>query len=64
MTQLVALHSVLRPGSEAAHDVAHERIPDELIIGDYVDHIEATPAGESPLPLVWRRRDQASSQAV
>ena len=112
MTQLVALHSVLRPGREAAYDAAHERIPDELIeahrrvgihdwriwrsgrnlfhlvecddfpaairelqhepanerwqvfIGDYVDHIEATPAGESPLPLVWRMRDQASSQAV
>lgn len=27
----VALHSVLKPGCEAAYDVAHARIPDDLL---------------------------------
>jgi len=27
----VALHSVLKPGREAGYDVAHERIPDDLV---------------------------------
>jgi L-rhamnose mutarotase len=27
----VALHSVLKPGCEANYDVAHERIPDDLL---------------------------------
>jgi L-rhamnose mutarotase len=31
MTQLVALHSGLRAGSEADYDAVHERIPGELI---------------------------------
>jgi L-rhamnose mutarotase len=31
MPQLVALHSVLRPGLEAGYDAAHARIPDELV---------------------------------
>ena len=31
MPQIVALHSVLRPGREEAHDAAHMSIPDELI---------------------------------
>jgi L-rhamnose mutarotase len=31
MTELVALHSVLRPGREEGYDAAHERIPEDLI---------------------------------
>jgi L-rhamnose mutarotase len=31
MPEIVALHSVLRAGQEAAYDAAHVRIPDDLL---------------------------------
>ena len=41
------------------HDPANDRW--QAFIGDYVDHFEIAPSGESTLPLVWRMRDQTES---